>query len=191
MGLCSDRLMICSVGRLVKAKGYDRLLKVHKRLYDEGILYDLVIVGDGPEYDNYYRYISDNGIEDSVHLIGKRDNPYKYMKQSDLFVCSSRWEGFSTVISEAVILGVPIVTTNVSGTKELLGNNEYGLITENTTEDLYKGLKQYLTNPNMQKYKKEKVKDKNIRKRKLKIVGNFENISLSMGTKGKSLKVIL
>lgn len=155
-----DRLMICSVGRLVKAKGYDRLLKVHKRLYDEGILYDLVIVGDGPEYDNYYRYISDNGIEDSVHLIGKRDNPYKYMKQSDLFVCSSRWEGFSTVISEAVILGVPIVTTNVSGTKELLGNNEYGLITENTTEDLYKGLKQYLTNPNMQKYYKEKVKDR-------------------------------
>lgn len=152
--------MVCSVGRLVEAKGYDRLLKVHKRLYDEGILYDLVIVGDGPEYDNYCRYTSDNGIEDSVHLIGKRDNPYKYMKQSDLFVCSSRWEGFSTVISEAVILGVPIVTTNVSGTSELLGNNEYGLITENTTEALYRGLKQYLTDSTMQKYYRNKVKER-------------------------------
>ena len=156
----SGRFMVCSVGRLVEAKGYDRLLKVHKRLYDEGILYDLVIVGDGPEYDNYCRYTSDNGIEDSVHLIGKRDNPYKYMKQSDLFVCSSRWEGFSTVISEAVILGVPIVTTNVSGTSELLGNNEYGLITENTTEALYRGLKQYLTDSTMQKYYRNKVKER-------------------------------
>lgn len=82
------------------------------------------------------------------------------MKQSDLFVCSSRWEGFSTVISEAVILGVPIVTTNVSGTSELLGNNEYGLITENTTEALYRGLKQYLTDSTMQKYYRNKVKER-------------------------------
>lgn len=109
---------------------------------------------------NIKKFIEENHLERTVYLSGQKDNPYKYMKQSDLFVCSSRWEGFSTVISEAVILGIPILTTNVSGTKELLGENEFGVVVENKTDDLYRGLKEYLLDSKLQRYYKDKIKDR-------------------------------
>ena len=140
---------VCSVGRLVEAKGYDRLLKIHKRLMDEGLKHDLIIVGDGPDKENLMNYINDNNLNKSVYLLGSKSNPYKYIKNSDLFVCSSRWEGFSTVISEAVILEKPIITTRVSGVEELFLNNKYGLITDNDEEDLYINLKRMLTDKNL------------------------------------------
>lgn len=152
-----NRLKVCTVGRLVEAKGYDRLLNIHKRLIDEEIIYELIIVGSGPEYDKYKKFIVDNGLEDTVHLLGNRTNPYKYINKSDLFVCSSRWEGFSTVISEAVVLKKPILTTRVSGTSELFLDNEYGLIVDNDEESLYQGLKLLITNKELLNHYKEKI----------------------------------
>ena len=153
---------VCSVGRLVEAKGYDRLLKIHKRLMDEGLKHDLIIVGDGPDKENLMNYINDNNLNKSVYLLGSKSNPYKYIKNSDLFVCSSRWEGFSTVISEAVILEKPVITTRVSGTEELFLNNKYGLITENNEESLYEGLKNIITNKELYVYYKNKVKERSV-----------------------------
>lgn len=152
-----NRFKVCTVGRLVEAKGYDRLLNVHKRLIDEGITHELIIVGNGSEYDKYKTFIEDNGLEDTVHLLGNRMNPYKYINKSDLFVCSSRWEGFSTVISEAVILNKPILTTRVSGVSELFLDNEYEVIVDNDEESLYKGLKLLITNKELLNHYKEKV----------------------------------
>ena len=151
---------VCSVGRLVEAKGYDRLLKIHKRLMDEGLKHDLIIVGDGPDKENLMNYINDNNLNKSVYLLGSKSNPYKYIKNSDLFVCSSRWEGFSTVISEAVILEKPVITTRVSGTEELFLNNKYGLITENNEESLYEELKNIITSKKLYNYYKNKVKER-------------------------------
>lgn len=71
------------------------------------------------------------------------------MAASDLYVCPSYVEGFSTVVSEAVILGLPVVTTECSGMKEILGESEYGLITENTEEALYEGMKKILSDKKM------------------------------------------
>ena len=153
---------ICTVGRLVEAKGYDRLLKTHKRLIDEGLKHDLIIIGDGPDKEKLINYINDNNLKNSVYLLGRKSNPYKYIKNSDLFVCSSRWEGFSTVISEAVILEKPVITTRVSGPEELFLNNEYGLITENNEESLYEGLKNIITNKETYDYYKNKVKERSV-----------------------------
>lgn len=152
-----NRLKVCTVGRLVEAKGYDRLLNIHKRLIDEGITYELIIVGSGPGYNKYRKFILDNGLEDTVHLLGNRTNPYKYINKSDLFVCSSRWEGFSTVISEAAILKKPILTTRVSGVSELFLDSEYGLIVDNDEESLYQGLKLLITNKELLNHYKEKI----------------------------------
>ena len=81
------------------------------------------------------------------------------MKKADLFVCSSIAEGFSTVVSEAIILDIPIVTTNCSGMKEMLGdNNEYGIVTENNEEALYNGIKKILDDKELYNQYKEKVK---------------------------------
>ena len=94
----------------------------------------------------------------NVTLLGYKKNPYKYIRNSDLFVCSSRAEGFSTVVSEAIILEKPIVTTECSGMRELLGDNsEYGIICENNTKALYESLLKVLSNKELYLELKEKI----------------------------------
>ena len=67
-----------------------------------------------------------------------------------MFLCASLSEGFSTAATEALILGVPVVTVEVSGMKEMLGdNNEYGIVTENDEEALYEGIKRMITSDGM------------------------------------------
>lgn len=152
----SSKFRLITVGRLTYQKGYDRLLEVHKRLIDEGFDFELLILGDGEDKSKLEEFISINKLKDSVKLLGFQSNPYAFMKKSDLFVCSSRAEGFSTVATEATILGVPIVTTECAGMQELLGDSEYGLIVKNHTDSLYNGLKLILTNKEKYNFYKEK-----------------------------------
>lgn len=132
---------IISIGRLVPQKGYDRLLGVVKRLHGEYPSINLLILGEGEERPNLEQYIHDNKMESYTKLPGFNKNPYKQLVNADLFVCSSRAEGFSLVIAEAMALGVPVLSTYCSGPNELLGDGEYGILVKNTEEDLYKGLK--------------------------------------------------
>lgn len=149
----------CSIGRLIKQKGYDRLLRVHKEIIDAGYKCHLWIIGEGNKRPELEEYIIKNNLQDSVTLIGFKANPYQYLKYADLFVCSSRAEGFSTVACEATILGKPIVTVDCSGMKELLGsNNEYGLVTGNNESDLFKGLKEILDNSDLYDFYSEKIR---------------------------------
>lgn len=136
---------LVTLGRLTHQKAYDRLLQVHKRLRQEGFDYDLWILGEGEDRPALEDYIRSNHLEGSVRLFGFRDNPYPFLKAADLLVCSSRYEGFSTFITEGLILGKPIVTTDCTGMRELLGDSEFGLIVENSETGLYDGLKQLLT----------------------------------------------
>lgn len=159
-----NKFVFCTIGRLVTQKGYDRLLRVHKKLIDSGIDYELWIIGEGNKRGSLEEYISNNNLYDSVKLLGFKSNPYKYLKLADAFVCSSRAEGFSTVASEAVVLEKPIVTVNCSGMYELLGENgEYGIITENNEESLYEGMKKMLTNNTIyEEYKEMVIKRKDM-----------------------------
>ena len=138
-----------TVGRLIPVKGYDRLLRCIKKLKDDGLNFQLWIIGDGDERVNLKNYIKNNKLDDYVKLLGFQDNPYKFIRQSDLFVCSSIAEGFSTVATEAIILEKPIITTDCSGMKELFGEYKCGIITNNDDESLYKGLKEVLENKEM------------------------------------------
>ena len=105
----------------------------------------------------FEQFSVENRLDDRVTMLGYQTNPYKYVEKCDLFVCSSYSEGFSTAATEALIVGTPVVTTLVSGMKEMLGeNNEYGLVTENSEDALYQGIKFFLDNPNLLKqYKKQ------------------------------------
>ena len=135
------------MGRLTHQKAYDRLLRVHKRLQQEGFDYDLWILGEGEGRPMLEQFIEKNDLADSVRLFGFQDNPYPFVNAADLLVCSSRYEGFSTFVTEGLILGKPIVTTDCAGMRELLGDSEFGLITENSEDGLYFGLKQILSSP--------------------------------------------
>ncbi|WP_165021601.1 glycosyltransferase [Dysgonomonas sp. ZJ279] len=139
-----SRLRIVTIGRLVEQKGYDRLLKVINELKNEGCDFELWILGDGPEKEGLADYIDKNNLNDDVKLWGFISNPYPYMLASDIFVCSSRCEGYSTVVTEALILGLPVITTLCSGMKELLGDNIYGVIVENEDVTLLEPLRKII-----------------------------------------------
>lgn len=141
----NDKFKIITVGRLVHQKGYDRLMRVHKRLITEGYDYELWILGEGSERSKLEKYIYENDLCNSVRLLGFHSNPYKFVKKADLFICSSRAEGFSLVVAEALVLGCPVISTNCSGPNELLDESKYGLLVENNEEGIYAGIKTMLT----------------------------------------------
>lgn len=151
--------LVC-VGRLSAEKGVDRLLKAHARLLKDGHMHSLWIVGDGPDREALEQYAEMYGITNTVHFEGFKDNPYPYMADADILACASRYEGFSTFITEGLILGKPIVTTDCSGMRELLGESEYGLITDNDDEAFYLGLKRMLTEPGLAEHYAEKAAER-------------------------------
>lgn len=157
-----ENLKIISIGRLTKVKGYKRLLNIHKELIAEGINHSLYLLGEGSQRKELENFIKINDLERTVHLLGYQDNPYKYIKESDLYVCSSYKEGYNTAVIEALIIGVPIITTNCSGMAEILDNGKYGIITENNLKNLKLAIKEMITS-------KEKM---NTYKRLSKIKGN-------------------
>ena len=153
-----DYIKVCSVAKLMKTKGFDRLVKVHKRLLDEGLKHKIYILGIGEEQKCLENAIEKNQLEDSFVLLGFKDNPYKYVANCDLYVCSSRREGFSTAVTEALLVGTPVVSTDCSGAKELLGeNDEYGIVVENNEEGIYQGIKKMLSDSELLKYYKKQA----------------------------------
>ncbi len=140
-----DEFNIVSVGRIIEDKGFDRLANIQIKLKDLGYKTHVYILGEGKEKNSIESYIAKNAASDSFTFLGFKENPYPYVLDADLFVCSSRREGFSTAVTEALVLGVPVVSTNCSGAYELLGeNNEYGIVTENNEGALFDGLKKLL-----------------------------------------------
>ena len=154
---------IIGIGTLKKSKGFDRLARIHKRLLDDGIRHNVIILGTGPEEQSLKSLLEELNISDTVSLPGYNSNPYKYIKNSDLFVCTSISEGFSTAATEALIVGTPVCTVEVSGMKEMLGeNNEYGIVTDNNEDALYSGIKRMLTEDGLLDYyaKQAKIRGK-------------------------------
>jgi len=148
---------LVSIGRFTTAKAYDRLLQIINKLFFENYPIELWLLGDGEHRNLLETYIKENHLEKIVTLWGFQDNPYAYLTQCDLFICSSISEGYSTAVTEALILGIPVITTDCSGMDELLKGGECGIITKNSEEALYKGLKQLLDNPTQLQYYKEKA----------------------------------
>ena len=159
-GFVKRRFTVVTVGRLSAPKHFARALMAHKRLLEEGIAHDLWIIGEGEERPVLEEYIRDNHLEASAKLLGFHENPYGLMKCADLLICSSIYEGFSTFVTEGLILGEPIVTTDVSGMRELLGDSEYGLITENDDEAFYQGMKRMLTDPQLLTHYREQAEQR-------------------------------
>ena len=146
----SEYKNLCSVGKITKVKGFERLAFVHKKLLDDGIKNKVYILGIGEEKAYIQKYIDENNLTESFIFLGYNTNPYKYVRNCDLYVCSSYSEGFSTSVTEALIVGTPVVTTLCSGMHEMLGeNDEYGIVTENNEDALYEGVKKMLITPGM------------------------------------------
>lgn len=145
-----------TVGTVYPQKGYDRLLEVHKKLIDEGLKHQIIIIGDGYDLEKIKSQLVQLGLQETVKMLGFRNNPYPYVKKADCYIMSSRHEGFPTIIAEALILNKPIVSTDVSGIKDLLQEGKLGIITPNSEEGIYEGMKKFLTDKNLSaQYEKE------------------------------------
>lgn len=155
----NNRLLMVTSGRLVEQKGFDRLLDACNRLNNKNLKYELWILGEGWDREKLETYIKENNLI-NIKLLGYKENPYKYIKMGDIFICSSRNEGFSLVIAEAMILGKPILSTNCSGPNELLNFGEYGYMVENSTEGLYQGIKEIITKRETLDYYRKKSKER-------------------------------
>ena len=152
------KIRLVAVGTLKQSKGYMRLLNIIKRLRDEQYPVHLYILGIGPLQQEMEEFIHQNKLQDTVTLLGYQTNPYKYVAKCDLFVCASFAEGFSTAATEALIVGTPVCTVEVSGMKEMLGeHDEWGIVTENSEEALYQGIKDLLDHPDKLAHYKEKA----------------------------------
>ena len=153
----------CSAGRLIPVKRFDRMIRIQKRLREEGYPVRLLVLGEGELRRELEQQVKNCGIGDSVRFLGYQTNPYKYMARSDLFVCASMSEGFSTAATEALIVGTPVCTVEVSGMKEMLGeNDEYGIVTANDEEALYQAMKRLLDDPALLAHYCEKAKERGL-----------------------------
>ena len=143
----SPAVKIVSVGRISKEKGFDRVPPVALALRDAGYDFHWYIVGDGNTRASVEADICAKSLQDCVHLLGHRSNPFPYVQQCNIYVQPSYTEGFCTSTMEAKILCKPVVATDVPGMREQFLDGENGLIVESSAEGIYEGIRQLLDNP--------------------------------------------
>lgn len=120
-GKIAEKKFLVSAGRLSREKGHDHLLKVVKKLKEEGFSVHLIILGEGDLRTSLEKMSVQLGIEDSVSFPGFCENPYKYMARADAVVMPSLYEGFCNVLLEALACGAPIISTDhETGAREIL-----------------------------------------------------------------------
>lgn len=138
-----DKLVMISVANLVPYKDYETVFKALSKLLGEGLGFSYVIIGDGSKRKTYEDMARTMGLGDHVVFLGRLANPEDHLAKSDIFIHSSKGEGCSNAILEAMYMGLPIIATNTGGTVEITGSNAI-LFTYQDTEALYHALSELM-----------------------------------------------
>lgn len=138
--------LVAGLGRLVRQKGFDILIRAHARLIQQGIDHRLLIIGEGEERSSLEALARDLGVADSVEMPGFMANPFAALQAADVFAFPSRFEGMGVALVEALALGKAVISSDYkSGAAEILDNGEYGLLVPvEDVEALADGLKRLL-----------------------------------------------
>ena len=131
------------VARLVPQKAIDRIIKVHKKLIENGLKHNFYVIGDGTERGHLAKQIEKYNVSETFHLLGKKENPYPYIKNADYFCLLSEFEGYGMVIEEAKILGKPILITDTAA-REAVEKYDNAEVLENSEDGIYKGLRKVI-----------------------------------------------
>lgn len=158
--LAPDVFKFVSLGRLEAQKAYDRLLRVHKRLIDDGLYHHVYVLGKGSQKKQLEEEIRKNGLENSFFLLGNQENPYCFLAAMDCLVSATPHESFGIARVESLLLGIPVLTTNVCATQEIFGDSEYGLVVENDEQAIYDGMKRMLCEPKLVQHYREKAQER-------------------------------
>lgn len=133
-------LKLITLGRLSPQKGYDLLVETARLLKDKDVDFKWYILGIGELQNQLNQMIEKYDLHNHIVFLGLKENPYPYIKQSDIYIQPSRFEGKSLAIDEAKILHKPIILTNFSTAKDQITNEVNGLIVEMNPEALVNGI---------------------------------------------------
>ena len=149
-GIHDDELIILSVGRLAKQKGFDILIKVAEIAHVENRKWKFIIVGKGKLEQELKRTVSESGLQDMVLFTGFCDNVFPLLKSADLFVLPSRYEGMPNAVMEAMAVDKCCIVTTVNGNNELIENNKQGLLVEpNNPDAIFEAVDYAASNPGL------------------------------------------
>lgn len=123
-----DIIKITTVGRLTAPKNYDTAIKILKAIRDKGYDAEWFAVGEGEERPALEKRIQECGLCGKFHLLGSKSNPYPYIKNCDIYVQPSRWEGYGITVAEAKCLCMPIVANGIPEFREQIDDTVTGLI---------------------------------------------------------------
>lgn len=153
--------LFVSVARMSIEKGYIALLNVIARLKKDGYTFQLWLIGDGPILGDLKEQSHNLKIDDIVTFFGQQSNPHAYVSQADVYICSSTIEGYSTSCTEAIMQGIPVLTTDCSGGEEIIKEAECGLLFGQDENSIYCAMKQVLETPSIvKKWKNTLVRTK-------------------------------
>lgn len=156
-----NELIILTVGRLEEQKGYDIALSVCEKLVSEKMKFRWYVIGEGTEKNKLLNEIKKRQLENNMYLIGMKKNPYPYFKNCDIYVQTSKHEGYVTTVTEAKIFNKPVVCTDVSGAREQLIDGINGEIASINVNNVFEKLKKLMLNFTLRnEYSRELSKEK-------------------------------
>ena len=145
--MTGDEIKILSVGRLVELKGFHLCVPACRRLFDEGYKVKWYVTGEGDFRAEIETEIEKYGVKDNFILLGNCENPYTYINGADICVQPSSYEGYSVAVFEEKYFEKPVVVTNIPSNLEMITDKENGIVVERNSEDIYRGVKYLLDNP--------------------------------------------
>lgn len=144
-----DGVRILTVGRLTNEKGQDMAIKALSMLIKDGYKVRWYCLGEGSSRKKYEKLVEEYNLQEHFVFLGVDPNPYPYIAQCDIYVQTSRHEGYCITLAEARCLKKPIVTTDTSGAKEQIKNGETGLIVGANEFELYYAVLKLINNQNL------------------------------------------
>lgn len=152
---------IVTVGRLTEQKGIDIAIKAAKVLKERNILFKWFVIGDGKLKNKLTRMIKKNNLVGKFILLGRKDNPYNYMRNCDLYIQPSRHEGMCTTINEALVLNKVIIASDIPENGEQIKNYKNGLLVKLDGEELANKIIEVSNNESLKHKIKENIKKYN------------------------------
>ena len=141
-----NEIKLLTIGRLANQKGYDIALEACKILKDKGIKFKWYALGKGPLKEELEQKIDELGLKEHFILLGVTPNPYGYIKSADIYVQTSRFEGFGLAIAEARILNVPVVTTEFDAVYNQMVQRKNGIVTQMNAQSVADGIMELIEN---------------------------------------------
>jgi glycosyltransferase involved in cell wall biosynthesis len=148
-------IRILTIGRLAHQKGYDIAIEACKKLKEKGVNFRWYALGKGPLESDIKELIQQKGLTEEFILLGVKSNPYPFIKNADIYVQTSRFEGFGLAIAEARMLNVPVVTTKFDAVFNQMIDQKNGLVVEMNSEAVSEGILKLVENQDLREGIKE------------------------------------